>query len=290
MVSFSETNPAAYTIYFLAVTLPAMFSGNPIISLISLVCALSYSLTLGGGRKRYGYYIVFFIVYTLINPIVSHNGKTVLFLANNTPITLEALMYGVYAAVMIISVLLWFSSYSRVMTSDRLCYLLGRVSPRLSLLISMTIRFVHIFGARRREVKSAALAEGYFLDGNIIDTIRCELHIMSVLATWSLENGIRTADSMEARGYGVGRRTSAKSFGFGAFDIALIVFSVCLSLPAIYLCAVGGVSFDFYPEIKPPTSTHTLIIAYALYALLAMTPTICEIIWRLKWRYLRSRV
>lgn len=289
-MSFSELNPAVYTLYFLAVVTPSMFSGNPVISTISLLFSFLYSLTFRQDGKRYAFYLAFFVVYAAVNPIISHNGKTVLFFANDTPITLEAALYGLFAAVMIIAVLLWFSSFSRVMTSDRLLYVTGRLSPKLSLVISMAIRFIPLFGRRRAEARDAARTQGYYLDGNIIDTIRCELHVFSVLVTWSLENGIRTSDSMEARGFGVCRRTSSVRFDFRKSDAAALIFTAALTLPTAAALASGELDFSFYPEISYAALSPISTAAYISYAALAAAPCVCEILWRLKWRYLTSKI
>ncbi|MCD8312507.1 MAG: energy-coupling factor transporter transmembrane protein EcfT [Firmicutes bacterium] len=289
-MSFSELNPAVYTLYFLAVVTPSMFSGNPVISTISLLFSFLYSLTFRQDGQRYAFYLAFFVVYAAVNPIISHNGKTVLFFANDTPITLESALYGLFAAVMIIAVLLWFSSFSRVMTSDRLLYVTGRLSPKLSLVISMAIRFIPLFGRRRTEARDTARAQGYYLDGNIIDTIRCELHVFSVLVTWSLENGIRTSDSMEARGFGVCRRTSSVRFDFRKSDAATLIFTAALTLPTAAALASGELDFSFYPEISYVALSPISIAAYISNAALAAAPCVCEILWRLKWRYLTSKI
>ena len=49
---------------------------------------------------------------------------------------------------MLASVVLWFSSYNEVMTSDKFVYLFGRVIPALSLVLSMSLRFIPKFKAQ----------------------------------------------------------------------------------------------------------------------------------------------
>jgi energy-coupling factor transport system permease protein len=46
---------------------------------------------------------------------------------------------------MLAAVISWFSCYNAVMTSDKFVYLFGRVIPALSLILSMTLRFVPKF-------------------------------------------------------------------------------------------------------------------------------------------------
>ena len=135
MRTFADSNPVASAIYFFSVTGIAMFSANPVISAISLVGAITLYL-MNNGRKSLSLHLFsagLFAVMALVNPLVSHNGATVLFVMNNNPITLEALIYGVCAAVTVIAVLYWFRSFSDVMTADKLLYLFGALSPKLAL-------------------------------------------------------------------------------------------------------------------------------------------------------------
>ncbi len=69
---------------------------------------------------------------TPANPAFNHEGATILaYLPSGNPLTLEFIVYGLSAAVMMASVILWFSCYNAVMTSDKFVYLFGRVIPAL---------------------------------------------------------------------------------------------------------------------------------------------------------------
>ena len=56
--------------------------------------------------------------------------------------------------------MLWFSSYNEIMTSDKFVYLFGRVIPALSLVLSMTLRFVPKFKAQMQTVMEAQRCGG----------------------------------------------------------------------------------------------------------------------------------
>ena len=59
---------------------------------------------------------------------------------------------------MLAAVALWFSCLSAVMTSDKFIYLFGRMIPALSLVLSMTLRFVPRF---KRQFQAVAQAQRY---------------------------------------------------------------------------------------------------------------------------------
>ena len=103
----------------------------------------------------------------LINPAFNHEGATLLaYLPSGNPLTLESIAYGFAAAAMLAAVVLWFSCYTAVMTSDKFVYLFGRVIPALSLVLSMTLRFVPKFKAQIQVVSEAQRCVGP-LDTNV---------------------------------------------------------------------------------------------------------------------------
>ena len=95
----------------------------------------------------------------LVNPAFNHEGATILtYLPSGNPLTMESMFYGVAAAVMLASVVLWFSSYNEVMTSDKFVYLFGRIIPALSLVLSMALRFIPKFkGADAGRLRGAGV-------------------------------------------------------------------------------------------------------------------------------------
>ncbi len=292
MRSFQDYNPAVIAVYFFCVTGIAMFSSYPPFMAASLFGGVALYLVRNGRKhaKSHFFFLLLFLILAAANPLMSHNGVTVLFIMNDNPITLEALLYGINSAAMIIGVLYWFRSFTQIMTSEKLLYAAGTLSPKLALILSMAIRFVPLFSRQSKRVQDTQTAMGLFRDDNIVDDIRGRMRIFSILVTWGLENGIITADSMAARGYGTGKRSQMKRFRFRRDDIVLLLTS--LSLLGITTAATfaGGLTFSFYPAIKYETPGIFGICGIAAYCLLALLPVIIETEVSIKWRYLRSRI
>ncbi len=290
MRSFDCYNPIAAAVCLLGGAGIAMFSMNPVILTLSLVSALLYCL-LRNGFKDKGFHLfslLFFIAMSVINPLFNHNGITVLFIMNDNPVTLEALIYGIFSSLMIISVLYRFKSFTDIMTSDKLLYIFGALSPTLSLILSMALRFVPLFGRQLRKTENARKAIGLYEDDNIIDSIRGKLQVFSIIVTWGLENGIITADSMTARGYGVGKRTSYSLFGWRGRDVFLITASVILILLTLFgLSFTGG---SYYPYFSFPEADTGSISAYISYGILVFIPSIIEIKEALRWKFSELKI
>lgn len=273
-------NPAVLFVYFLLLAGLVMFAADPVMTAIAFVAmnltAIAYSRD--GLGRAYVFFFIIFVLTSLANPVFSHNGVTVLLVINDNPVTLEAVLYGVMTGFMILSVLLLFRVFSTLMTSDRLLYIFGRAFPKLGLLISMTLRFVPLFGRQRRKMEDTQRTLGLYKNENAIDTIKGKLSVLSAMTTWGLENGITTADSMSARGYGTRQtRTSFSMYRFERSDaLMLAIVVVCCSF-IFFGIATDRLKTEFYPRIRLQPLTVYAIFAYAAYTLLAFLPVIARI-------------
>lgn len=292
MRRFSELNPLVATIYFFCVTGIAMFSSYPPLMIVALLGGVLFFIVRNGCShlRSHLFFLLLFIILAAANPLMSHNGVTVLFVMNDNPITLEATLYGLNSAAMIIGVLYWFRSFTQIMTSEKLLYITGALSPKLSLVLSMALRYVPLFSKQSKKIKDSQTAMGLFSDDNIIDDIRGRMRIFSILITWALENGITTADSMTARGYGVCRRTQLKRFTFRRGDILLLVTSLLLTAITAAALSLGKLDFSFYPAVRYSAPDALGICGIAAYSALVLLPVIIETEVSLKWKYLLSRI
>ena len=96
MRSFENANPLALAVYFFAVSGISMFCMNPLLLFLSLTGAVLYYFVRSGRKrmKSHLWSLGLFLVLVVLNPLVSHNGVTVLFVLNHNPVTLEAAVYG----------------------------------------------------------------------------------------------------------------------------------------------------------------------------------------------------
>ena len=205
---FSPCHPAVSFLYFALVIGFSMVLTHPACLMISLCGAAACLIAQRGWRGAAGtlwYVLPVVLLATVVNPAFSHRGATVLaYLPSGNPLTLESIAYGVGAGAMLAAVLLWFSCFSQVMTTDQLVYLFGRIIPALALVLSMTLRFVPRFTRQLRKVSQAQQSLGQDGEGNgRWGKVRRAVTALSVVVTWALENAVATADSMRARGYGL---------------------------------------------------------------------------------------
>lgn len=284
---FHDHNPIAVAAFYLCVTAVTMFTMNPIIIAISLFASvINYVLYAKGGIKPHLFSLILFIIMAAINPLVNHNGMTVLFYLNDRPITAEATLYGVTAAGMTVAALYWLRLFTKAMTSDKLLYLFGRLSPKIALILSMAIRYVELLRIRWKKIQASQMALGLYDDGNLIDALRGRARVLSILITWALENGVITAESMDARGYGTGRRTSFRLFRFRLPDF--IITALCAAAVTVAVIGLNSTEISWYPTIQMTISEPISIIGYIGFAILTALPIIINTKEAIRWRYLSS--
>ena len=176
MRSFENCSPIVVAVYYLSTVLLLMFFQNPFLLLLGFLGGFSYTF-LQSRRLSLKWHLGFFLLFlllTLINPLFSHNGRTVLFFLNDAPITLEAILYGAVSAGGIVTVLYLFSSFTGIMTRDKLLYVFGAFSPKLALILSMGLRYVPLFRERAGKIADAQRALGLYKEDNIFDKIENE--------------------------------------------------------------------------------------------------------------------
>ena len=156
MSEFKTYHPIVNFVYFVFVIGFSCFFMHPVCLCISLASGFTYSVMLKGRKAiktNLIYMLPMLLLMALINPAFNHEGVTIIeYLPSGNPLTLESIIYGLCAAIMIVSVICHFSCYNEVMTSDKFIYLFGKIIPAMSLIISMTLRFVPKFASQLKVV------------------------------------------------------------------------------------------------------------------------------------------
>ena len=292
--TFSSYHPAVNFLYFGLVLLFAMCLMHPVCLGITLAAAVTYHMYLKG-HKAVRFSLLFMLpvmlLAALVNPAFNHEGTTILtYLPSGNPLTSESIWYGIAAAAMLAAVLSWFACYTEVMTSDKFVYLFGRVIPALSLVLSMTLRFVPRFKAQLDTVKEAQVSIGRDpAEGSVLQRLKKAVTVISIMITWALENAIETADSMRSRGYGLPGRTAFSIYRFDSRDKLAVCWLVFCGIVLGAGWAGGAFAWRYYPTVKG--ALGVLPFAFQLvYAALCFTPVFLDLREDLTWKRLQSEI
>lgn len=295
MNEFKTYHPIVNFVYFVFVIGFSMFFMHPVCLAVSLVSAFAYSVILKGKkavRTNLIYMLPVVLAAALINPAFNHEGVTILeYLPGDNPLTLESIAYGIGAAVMIISVICWFSCYNEIMTSDKFIYLFGRIIPSLSLVLSMTLRFVPKFSAQLKTVINAQRCIGRDMsNGSIIQRAKHGISVMSIMVTWALENAVETADSMKSRGYGLPGRSAFSIFTFDKRDRRALFLIMALGIYTFAGNLTGGMYFRYFPSLKGNGFSIFSMSVFTAYFVLCIFPVVIEISEVRKWKAIKSKI
>lgn len=290
-MGFEKCHPAVNFIYFTTVIAGMILFQHPIFLLISFVCAFIYSI------KRNGWKALIFnavllpcvVAFALYYSSYTHFGVTVLqrnMIGNN--MTLESLVYGFVLGIVVAGVLIWFSCVYSVFTTDKVVYLFGKVSPRLSLFLAIILRMVPRIKKEAKRINTAQQGIGRGANqGNLWQRIRNCIRIFSMLITWTIDSLTTASESMRSRGSTLRGRKAFSIYRFDNRDRAYVVGNfACLTV--IFMAVMLKQTDIIYdPRIIMTPVTTMSYVFYTGYAVFCLMPLGLEL-WT-EYRFKKAR-
>ena len=290
--AFSGFHPVVNLSFFAAAIGLSMFLMHPVFLGISILGGCGYLICLQGGRgflRQVGYLLPVLLFTALLNPLFNHRGETVLCcFPNGSPVTLESVCFGLCSAVLMGASIIWFNCCSAVFTTDKIIFLFGRLIPSLSLMISMTLRFVPRFKTYLQSTMQVQRAMAQ--PKNKYDVLKLSLTAFSATVSWAMEQSIVTADSMKSRGYGASGRSAYAIYRFERRDAVTLAVLAGLCAGTILPHVAGCVQWSFYPSMTGSPLNAGQVVSYLSFAGICMMPLIID--WKedCKWSSLRSKI
>ena len=278
---FAGYHPGVNFLWAALVLVGAMGLRHPAGLAIGLVCALLWSVRLGG--KKAALFALrgmlpLVVLTTLLNPLFSHAGVTILlYLPGGNPLTLESILFGLSAGLSLVTVILWFSGLTHVLTGDKFMILFGRAIPALSLVLSMAMGLVPRFKGRLERVVQAQKAVGRDpAQGTLVQRAGKGLRVLSILVTWAMEDAIQTADSMRGRGYGLPGRTACDPTPLTQRDRDALWFLGLLGGFLACMTVQGAFRWQYYPVIAGVGLNICSVTAELCYLVLCAFPLLLD--------------
>ncbi len=286
---FQHIHPAVILGYFASVTAFTMCVFHPAFIVISFAASLLCMLLIGRENvlRTLGTEIILFVLISIVNPLFSANGSTVIFTYFSRPFTLEALAYGMCAAAVFCGALQWLSCFGAVFTEEKFVSLFSEISPSVTLLFAMVLKLIPELRQKLMRIKEDRKRICKGTAESVTGKTGVSAENLSALTGWALESAADTAASMNARGFGSGKRSSYAKYRFRARDA--ILFAIILLDGGFIAAALlnGDASAVFYPRIDMADAAGTVLAAYALLMLL---PVIIWISETLKWHISTSKI
>lgn len=281
-MKFDSYHPTINFIYFTAVISMSICFDHPVFLILSYVMSYAYSVKLYGKKAALLNLlsIPLTICFAWFYSYYNHFGVT--HIAQNFTenyITLEAVIYGLVIGVKISSVVMWFECVFEILCTDKIIYLFGRLSPRLSLFISITLRMVPRVIARVKKINTAQRGIGRGANqGEFINKLKNSFRITGMTVTWTLENLVEASVSMRNRGYSLKGRTAFSIYRFDNRDrILVIAFFWALSV-IVFGILLDQTSISYNPVIVFNNITPLSFIFYTAYLIFGLLPMLLQII------------
>ena len=273
-MGFERCHPAVNLIYFAAVLVGMITFQHPVFLVISFLCAYAYSVKRNGWKAVvFNLCLLLFVVaFALYYSSYTHFGMTVLrqnFVGNN--MTQESLVYGAVLGVTGAGVCIWFSCVFSVFTTDKVVYLFGKVSPRLSLFLAIALRMIPRIKKEAKRINMAQQGIGRGANqGNLWQRFRNSLRIVSMLITWTIDSLTIASESMRSRGSSLRGRKAFSIYRFDNRDRLFVIgLFLCLTLTMMAML-LGQTDMVYDPKIIWTQVNPLFCIGYVVLCLMPL--------------------
>ena len=290
---FDSYHPMINFIYFTAAIACTVCFHHPVFLAISFACAFLYSVKLNGWKNLLFNLclIVLALAYAGWYSSYNHFGVTNLqvnYIGNQ--ITLESVVYGAVQGVTVAAVVMWLCCIFKLITADKVVYLFGRISPKLSLFLSILLRAIPRIKVRAKRIELSRQGIGRGIrQGNVWKRFLHLLSLISILITWTMEDFVESSNSMKSRGYSLRGRTAFSIYRFDNRDRGLVIaFFWCLT---VVLMAVlfNQTTIHFDPVIIMNKITALSYGFYTVYAVFLLLPMVLQMVGEYRFEKLRKQ-
>ncbi|WAA09586.1 energy-coupling factor transporter transmembrane component T [Fervidibacillus albus] len=285
---FRNIHPLTNFLYYVFSFAIIMLNQHPFFLIFSSILTVFLNFVLDAGRtlKNWGKFVLFLILlFIVITPLFNHRGSVILFYAFQNPITLEAILQGFINALTLFSVVALFFTFSLVIDGEKFLFLFSKHLPGWTLLTMVSVRFVPLLKRRLEEIRTVHQTKHSAQKHSILTRLKHGLFLVQILLTWSLEDGIQTADSMAARGYGLQKRSRYVRYKFEKQDIFLVGWMSLLTGISIWGWFLGDGVLTLFPVIEPLLLEGREWFFFTNFLLLVGLPLLIEGKDALQWQF-----
>jgi len=248
-----------------ALALPALLFDSPLVLGAVVLAALAVGAAAGAGRALRRALLLaapFALVIALLNPLVTHNGLTVIARLGEAPVlgridvTLEALAYGGVLGLRALALIVCAALYAAVVDPDEVLRLFRRVSFRSALTATLATRMVPVLQRDGRRMADAQRCRA--------GAAPSRLALVRAVAAGALDRAVDVAAALEVRGYGSARRPPRSRAPWSRHDLAFAAAALALLALTLGGRLAGAAAFGAYPLLHGAWGAATWALAAAL--------------------------
>lgn len=289
---FQTLHPITIISYLFVIIAGTIIASNPII-LLGFMAAVAFAIAaakcIHSWAKSLRVYSYMIMTLVLINVLINNTGATVLWAGPFLPIigsitiTLEAITFGIVMGFRLLIVFSAFILYNRVMDPDKALSVFSKVFPKSALLIALTTKTIPFMGEQLKRAAEIQQCRGVqYHTGSFITRIKNRLPLTKVLLLSSLEDSFSLGESIQARAYGSGPRSSYYTLSYYTGDIIVLACSITAFTSMLWLVIKGWAAMEFYPRLGELLVSGEQLLMTITILFLVMLPVIVAWGWE-KW-------
>ena len=268
--ALKRAHPITVFVYFLSLFLFMAFSRHPWMTAVQTISLIFLYLFHNRNIKKILPFAGIVVVVAITNPLFVQRGRTIWYANAYLRITKEAFLYGVHYGCVLADLLILFSIFNLYFKKEQWIYISGKVFPKLGVITSMAFALVPRY---QRQAKKILKTRKNLKEETKISRM---MHTVSMETTWAFESSMDQLDSMNARGYGVGKRTHFHLFVWERKDWIHIIEIIGLTLFNTWAYTKYYSRFFFYPMIIMNPITRKDIFFIVLMGIQFLLP----FLWR----------
>ncbi|HVS28117.1 MAG TPA: energy-coupling factor transporter transmembrane component T [Solirubrobacteraceae bacterium] len=260
------TRAAVGCAYCGALILVAVVYDNPVV-LAAVVLVVLCAAAAAGVSREVGraarLAVPLALIFAAINPLVSHNGLTVIArlgdlpLVGHTDVTVENAVYGGVIGLRVLAICLACALYVAAVDPDEVLDLFRRVGFRSALTAALATR---MFPVLARDARRLADAQRCRPGGSA-----SRLALLRAVTAGALDRAVDVAATLELRGYGTGAaRTAGLRQPWSRHDIAFTAAAALIAGATIAARVGGALPFHAYPRLSLPLGAGTAALCAGL--------------------------
>jgi len=248
-----------------ALALPALLFDSPLVLGAVIGGALATGAAAGAGRPLRRALLLalpFALVVALLNPLITHDGLTVIARLGTLPVlgridvTLEALAYGAVLGLRALALILCCALYAAVVDPDEVLRSFRRISFRSALTATLATRMIPVLQRDGRRMADAQRCRA--------GAAPSRTALVRAVAAGALDRAVDVAAALEVRGYGSARRPPRTRAPFSRHDRAFAAAALALLAATVTARATGTAAFDAYPALHGDWAGGAWALAVAL--------------------------
>lgn len=268
-------HPLAWGAWTVAALAVAFIDRNPYLQAVMLLVVINVYLP-HRGRLRFGAWklaLALALAPILFSVALSRFGRHVLFTLPPIPIiggnwTLDAVAFGASTGLALLLTVAAFAVMQTTVRSADFVAILPRPLYRAGTTVALALAFAPKTLAAFQSIREARQLRGQRTGWRAAPAL-----LLPLLLT-TLERALQYGESLDARGFGSGRRSRYRPFHWTAADLVVVIASL---VAIVAIAVLPAVPYNPYLDLAPAVPNPERLVAVGLLAVPAFTASLLRV-------------